>query len=163
MTNIIIYILLQSTDFYIYKNYHSDIIIIEEAAKALEVNYIMILIYYILHFILLMNNYKQLKLIILSSSDIKYRENVFTAQLHNSLFLWLKNAGYHYLILNENYWMPSEIINLIEHLYYCHKKLAFIITSEKFADVMQRIENFNKTNYERTDTFIFLNNWFNTA
>ena len=45
MTDIITYILSQSADLYIYKNYHSDIIIIEEAAKALEVNCIMILIY----------------------------------------------------------------------------------------------------------------------
>ena len=59
--------------------------------------------------------------------------------------------------------MSSEIINLIEHLYYYHKKLTFIITSEKFADMMQRVENFNKTNYKRTDTFIFLNNQFDTA
>ena len=158
MADVIIYMLLQSVNLYIYENYHSDIIIVEEAAKALEVNCIMALIHYILHFMLLMNNHKQLKLIMLSSSNIKYRENVFITQLHNSLFLWLKNAGHHCLILNENYWMPSEIINLIECLYYCHKKLAFIMTSEKFADVIQRIENFNKTNYERIGTFIFLNN-----
>ena len=87
MINVITYMLLQSINFYVYKNYHSDIIIIKKAAKALEVNYIMALIYYILHFMLLMNNHKQLKPIILSSSDIKYKENVFTAQLYNSLFL----------------------------------------------------------------------------
>ena len=77
MTDVITYILLQKADLYIYKNYHSDIIIIEEAAKALEVNCIMTLIYYILYFMLLINNHKQLKPIIFSSSDIKYRENVF--------------------------------------------------------------------------------------
>ena len=87
MTNIITYMLLQSINLYIYKNYYSDIIIIEEAAKALEINCIIILIHYILYFIFLINNYKQLKLIILFNSDIKHKENVFTAQLHNSLFL----------------------------------------------------------------------------
>ena len=71
--------LLQSADLYIYKNYHSDIIIVEKAAKALEVNYIMALIYYTSYFTLLINNHKQLKSIILFNSDIKYRENVFTA------------------------------------------------------------------------------------
>ena len=103
MTDIITYMLLQSADLYIYEIDHSDIIIIEKAVKALEVNCIIILIYYILYFILLVDNYKQLKLIILSSSNIKYRENVFTAQLYNSLFLYLKNNDYHYLILNKNY------------------------------------------------------------
>ena len=163
MTDVIAYTLLQSADPYIYENYHSDIIIVEEAAKALEVDCIIALIHYILHFTLLMDDHKQLKPIMLSSSDIKHRENVFTAQLHNSLFSQLKNADHRCPILNENRRMPSEITNLIERLYYHHEKLAFIMTSGKFADVMQRMENFNKTNYKRTDTFIFLNNQFGTA
>ena len=95
--------LLQSANLYIYENYHSDIIIVEEAAKALEVNCIMTLIYYTSYFMLLMNNHKQLKSIMLSSSNIKYRENVFAAQLYNSLFSQLKNISYRCLILNENH------------------------------------------------------------
>ena len=58
MTDIIAYMLLQSADLYIYENYYSDIIIVEEATKTLEVNCIMILIHYILYFMLLMNYYK---------------------------------------------------------------------------------------------------------
>ena len=55
--------------------------------------------------------------------------------------------------------MPPEIADLIEYLYYRNENLTFFITLPgKFTDVIRRIENFNKTNFERKGTCIFLDN-----
>jgi AAA domain len=146
----------QCADPSIHAVYQPTLVIVEEAARAVEVDCIMPLVFYKPLFTLLVGDDKQMKPTVFSMEDPDRGNNIFAVQLHNSLFTRLHNAGYHCPILDENRRMQPEVAKLIETQYYRKEGLVFITPVQPEPEVAGKVIDFNQKHYRKPGSYLWL-------
>jgi AAA domain len=136
------------------RNFLPTLTIVEEAARAVEVDTLMPLVWYKPELTLLLGDPNQLPPFVQSSST--YSGNIFAAQTQTSLFARLKGAGFECPLLNENYRQQPEAAAMTARLGYTREGLEYITPCVPFPEEAARVKAFNLQHYCRETPILWL-------